>query len=54
MNILLLMNLISSQKKILLIQEIQQANLASKNDIAGIVKKTEFGKKLIKIDKKVA
>ena len=47
------MCLVSSQKKIWLKDFCWQANVASTNDIANFVKKTNFNKKLIESNKKV-
>ena len=44
-NILLIKNLINSHQKIFTAR-LKQANLASKNDIANFVKKTDFDNKL--------
>ena len=51
-NILLLQNLINYQQNIFAAR-LAQANLTSKNDIAGLVKQTNFEKKLKNVNKKV-
>ena len=51
-NILLLQNLINYQQNIFAAR-LAQPNLTSKNDIAGLVKQTNFEKKLKNVNKKV-